>query len=836
MRRSGLVSCAAVAVLLFIPVSAFSPTPPPTTTAWSKTRTMIPPATALYAEPIESRRDFLAVAVTSALVAGTTASAAEAVATTTTSSSSSVALPWEQNPVNKRSGVRAQDAELAGYNVAFITYLTRFLLSFDRDIQQYWINSKNSSSTGDRSALFGELATSVEVKLLEYRDASGPSRLLRDLLDRYCPDVTESTPKRTRREIKEAKRQLLLLFAQLQDIQPVQDMTRLLGQVDNASVNPSSIRLYDNTTAVWNPVSSALILGAPAVGEARAQARPELQWTITKLRVVNGGSGYAAEENPAVMINGEAIDPSVAKAVVNKNGKVSDVITAKGGLGPTNSTIHTSEILSVAVEPPAAGNGLAATVDAVITQTVTGIDLTDPGAGYVVEKPIRIFVGPRQYANATSEELTKLLAAKKVTLVGEASASSDTSSYSSFRKGDDDEESTFGNGVSATSTGPDEGLPALPFWNPKSPSTTFLRLLPAGVGVEYDTKLKRYVLVIDQEIERANPTLGRRPLGPEFGPRGRAPVERNQQLTPGTLIRFAASGAICASGVHGALTPLDVTKTRMQTDPERYPTVPSSFQMVLKEGGPSTFLAGWLPTLAGNFLSGAALYTLTELIRRELSEQAGPLALTYEVPIILAAAGVAATVAAILICPFEAVRIRQQAKPDFAPNAFSVFQKILEQEGWISLASSIPIFLIKNVPYAMVKFAVFDVSTERLYDAFPSATEDLKLSLLVSLIGGVLGGSSAAFVSNPADALLSELKKAKTDISPQQAAVAMWERGKFAPFYKGLQIRLVYYSMVASLQFLVYDGVRFALGIGPDDLKLYLDVLGGALKETGGPI
>jgi hypothetical protein len=41
---------------------------------------------------------------------------------------------------------------------------------------------------------------------------------------------------------------------------------------------------------------------------------------------------------------------------------------------------------------------------------------------------------------------------------------------------------------------------------------------------------------------------------------------------------------------------------------------------------------------------------------------------------------------------------------------------------------------------------------------------------------------------------------------------------------------------VASLQLLVYDGVRFALGIGPDDLKLYLDVLGGALSEGGGPV
>ena len=163
--------------------------------------------------------------------------------------------------------------------------------------------------------------------------------------------------------------------------------------------------------------------------------------------------------------------------------------------------------------------------------------------------------------DASFEELGKLRKSNKVTIIGEASAVSEVSSYSAFRKeGDTNGEATatMTNGVSASSSGPDSGLPALPFWNPKSPSTSFLRLLPAGVGVEYDPKLKRYALVIDQATQMANPNLGKRPLGPEFGPRGRAPVERNAELTADTLLRFAASGAVCASAVHLVLTPLDV--------------------------------------------------------------------------------------------------------------------------------------------------------------------------------------------------------------------------------------------------------------------------------------
>lgn len=61
-------------------------------------------------------------------------------------------------------------------------------------------------------------------------------------------------------------------------------------------------------------------------------------------------------------------------------------------------------------------------------------------------------------------------------------------------------------------------------------------------------------------------------------------------------------------------------------------------------------------------------------------------------------------------------------------------------------------------------------------------------------------------------------------------------RGGPAALFTGLPIRSFFYSLVVSLQFLVYDSVRFALGIGSDDLKLYLDVLGGALKESGGPL
>ena len=94
----------------------------------------------------------------------------------------------------------------------------------------------------------------------------------------------------------------------------------------------------------------------------------------------------------------------------------------------------------------------------------------------------------------------------------------------------------------------------------------------------------------------------------------------------------------------------------------------------------------------------------------------------------------------------------------------------------------------------------------------------------------------AAVVSNPADATISEMKKRKSDMGAVEAANILLDREGIPALFKGLGLRMFFYSLVVSLQFLVYDSIRFALGIGADDLKLYLNVLGGALSESGGPV
>ena len=44
-----------------------------------------------------------------------------------------------------------------------------------------------------------------------------------------------------------------------------------------------------------------------------------------------------------------------------------------------------------------------------------------------------------------------------------------------------------------------------------------------------------------------------------------------------------------------------------------------------------------------------------------------------------------------------------------------VFNRMTSEEGLLSLFSAVPVFLVKEIPFAMAKFTVFDVSTAWMY-------------------------------------------------------------------------------------------------------------------------
>jgi len=171
--------------------------------------------------------------------------------------------------------------------------------------------------------------------------------------------------------------------------------------------------------------------------------------------------------------------------------------------------------------------------------------------------------------------------------------------------------------VSASQAGDLPELPINFLASGSTASSELLTLLPAGVGLEFNPMEQRYELAVDPNyigVGGSSSALlksSTRKIDPDFGPRGRAPIERDMQLGVSSYLRFILSGAICCSGVHLALTPLDVVKTKVQTDPEKYPGMIKTFQKVYKDDGASGFIQGWVPTFLGFFFWGGVSYALT---------------------------------------------------------------------------------------------------------------------------------------------------------------------------------------------------------------------------------
>lgn len=78
-----------------------------------------------------------------------------------------------------------------------------------------------------------------------------------------------------------------------------------------------------------------------------------------------------------------------------------------------------------------------------------------------------------------------------------------------------------------------------------------------------------------------------------------------QQFGVMYFVKAAAAGGICCSLTHGAVTPLDVVKTRIQLDPVKYNKgFIGTFRQVVSQEGAGALLTGLGATAAGYFVQG----------------------------------------------------------------------------------------------------------------------------------------------------------------------------------------------------------------------------------------
>lgn len=277
----------------------------------------------------------------------------------------------------------------------------------------------------------------------------------------------------------------------------------------------------------------------------------------------------------------------------------------------------------------------------------------------------------------------------------------------------------------------------------------------------------------------------------------------------------AVSGGIAACASHSLSVPLDVIKTRVQTetfDDERTASVAAA---IVQREGAMALLSGWEPTFVGYGVQGAIKYGGTDALRRLAAASATTTGVDGTG--ILAVACCAATaelVASAFLTPMEQVRIRSVSREEYRGKSFGeALAMFRDERGFETTAANLPVIYSKMIPYTAVQLASYDALTRTFSEHGLAAAETRPLA---ALLAGIL----ASLASQPGDTLLSNMNKgasasdetgavsSKTPRDPIELAIALGPSGLFT----GWRQRLLHTGSIVFTQLLAYDFAKDLLG------------------------
>ncbi|KAF4956881.1 hypothetical protein FGADI_3484 [Fusarium gaditjirri] len=284
--------------------------------------------------------------------------------------------------------------------------------------------------------------------------------------------------------------------------------------------------------------------------------------------------------------------------------------------------------------------------------------------------------------------------------------------------------------------------------------------------------------------------------------------------------RYALAGAFCCSFTHAVLTPVDVVKTRIQLDPITYSSsLSKSARHIVSAEGPGALLTGLGPTIAGYCLQGAFKFGGYEFFKARAVDYLGQsTAASNRNAVYLGSAGAAEFLGDIALCPFESVRIRLVSQPSYATDSISALAKLAREEGIGGLYSGLGPILLKQIPYTMATFLVYEKAIQTAY----SVVDKKELPSIgvtgINLGAGLVAGLAAAVVSQPADTMLSKINKEKANKGEGttrrlfRIASELGLRGA----YTGMQARAVMVSGMTAVQFGIYGDIKKSIGTSAD--------------------
>ncbi len=96
-----------------------------------------------------------------------------------------------------------------------------------------------------------------------------------------------------------------------------------------------------------------------------------------------------------------------------------------------------------------------------------------------------------------------------------------------------------------------------------------------------------------------------------------AEAPRKIELYSSEYYWTCALGGVASCGLtHMGVTPLDVVKCNIQTNPTKYKGISNGFSVLVSEAGVAGLFKGWVPTLIGYSAQGACKFGLYEYFKK----------------------------------------------------------------------------------------------------------------------------------------------------------------------------------------------------------------------------
>ncbi|EWC47518.1 mitochondrial phosphate carrier protein 2 [Drechslerella stenobrocha 248] len=291
------------------------------------------------------------------------------------------------------------------------------------------------------------------------------------------------------------------------------------------------------------------------------------------------------------------------------------------------------------------------------------------------------------------------------------------------------------------------------------------------------------------------------------------------KIEPNSAKYFASCmlGGIVACGpTHTLVTPLDLVKTRRQVNSSLYKSNAQGWKVIYAGEGVRGVFTGWAPTLVGYSMQGFGKYGFYEIFKHIYGDNLFPN--VNRTVVYLGASASAEFIADILLCPFEALKVRMQTTvPPYAKTLREAWIKTTAEGGIAKLYAGIVPLWGRQIPYTMCKFATFEETVSLIYSKGLGGKKDDYGKLAqtgVSFLGGYIAGVACAVVSHPADVMVSKLNsERKGGESAAKAMTRIYGNIGFTGLWNGLPVRIVMIGTLTAFQWLIYDSFKVYLGL-----------------------